>query len=159
MGPEPWKPVFLKALREELSVTNAVALAGIAWSTAYLHRKKDPEFGAAWDECWTQNVDDLEASAFKRAKDGWLEPVYQNGQLVGEKRCYDNRLTWNFLQKWRPERYADEAKGNETIEALALLVAQQVQGARFATGGVGAAPDFKNGSNGTANGYGANGHG
>lgn len=147
MGPEPWKPLFLQALRDEMSVTHAVAKAGIGRTTAYRHREQDKDFAEAWDECWTCNVDELEASAFKRAKDGWDEPVWHNGKQCGVVRRYDNRLTWNFLQKWRAERYADAPT---EVSDLTVAWAQAMAMANRLT-----TPPASVGTNGSANG---NGH-
>ena len=118
--PEEWQPKFLKALREEMSVVNAAAVANISRKTAYKYRKSDEAFRMAWDDVIESNVDDLEASAFKRATEGWLEPVYYRGKVVGAQRKYDTALTIFLLKCWRRERYGHGVDGHG-IDPMALM--------------------------------------
>ena len=129
IGPEPWKRPFLDALRAEGSVTHAARAAGISRSSVYSHRQTDAAFAAEWEEIWQTGIDDLEASAFSRAKDGWLEPVYYKGSVCGNVRKFDNRLTWNFLQKLRAERYGDKALP-ESAEVIASTIRGILHAAR-----------------------------
>lgn len=87
--------------------------------TAYRWRDEDPEFKAAWDEAVEQNIDDLEACAYRRAIEGWLEPVYFQGKAVGAVRKFSNALTIFMLKKLRPKIYADTlGERMENFEAI-----------------------------------------
>jgi hypothetical protein len=79
-----WKPIFLAFLRDVPVVSSAVFAAGLdARSTAYRARETDPEFAAAWDDAMETGVDMAEREAFRRAVEGYEDPVVDKGQL-----CY-----------------------------------------------------------------------
>jgi hypothetical protein len=101
---------FLKALAESGIVGVAIKAAGICRDTAYLWRKDDSDFAQAWDEALEQATEKLEAEAYRRAHDGVLKPVFQNGQEVGQIREYSNTLLIFLLKAQRPEKYRDNAK-------------------------------------------------
>lgn len=56
-------------------------------------------FEAARDEA----ADRLEMEARRRAEEGWQEPVYQGGILVGTKRKYSDRLLLALLEAHHPQ--------------------------------------------------------
>jgi hypothetical protein len=60
---------FLTTLSEGMSVKAACQKAGYSRTTAYLHREQDPEFRRAWDEAIEEGTDELEDTAYQRAKD------------------------------------------------------------------------------------------
>ncbi len=130
MGPEPWKPVFLEALRDTMSVWHAAKVAGVGRSTVNEHRQSDPGFSEAWENTWRCVVEQLEASAMKRAVQGWIEPVYHQGKQVGFVQRFDNRLTWNMLQKWKRERYGDEVPSGASEEQIAATIRAFIAAAR-----------------------------
>jgi hypothetical protein len=121
VGPEPWKPLFLAALAERLSAEQACLVAGVGRTTAYMHRRSDPEFGERWKALWETCVDDLEQSLFSRAKDGWEEPVFYQGKECGRIRKFDHRLGEFFIQKWRPDRYGDRASPLDPNDVAARI--------------------------------------
>lgn len=51
--------------------------------------------------------DRLEDAAYERGVEGWEEPVYQQGQLVGSKRVYSDSLLQMLLKGSRPQKYRD----------------------------------------------------
>ncbi len=103
--PHRWPRKFLDALRETRSVSKAATLAGVARRTVYDLRDRDGEFLVAWEDALEASIEDLEASAFQKAKDGWLEPVYYKGSRVGVRNRYAPGLAMWFLAKLRPELY------------------------------------------------------
>jgi hypothetical protein len=104
---DAYKQLLLKALAKGKSPAWAAAEAGIERSTAWLWRKNDPEFAAAWDEAVTEGVDRLEDEAHRRAVEGYnSRPIYHKGRKVGEIREYSDSLLGLLLKSRRPEVYA-----------------------------------------------------
>lgn len=118
-----WKPEFLKALREEKAVSHACEKAGISRQTAYRHKREDAAFSEAWDEVYGHNVDCLEQAAFKRAVEGWLEPVFNEGEVCGHKPRFDNALLMFMLKCHRPEVYSGKDVPGGTFEDFAKAFA------------------------------------
>jgi hypothetical protein len=104
---DAYKQLLLKGLAKGKSPAWAAEEAGIGRSTAWLWRKNDPEFAAAWDEAVTEGVDRLEDEAHRRAVEGHNpRPVYHKGRKVGEIREYSDSLLGLLLKSRRPEVYA-----------------------------------------------------
>ena len=64
-----WKPRFLDVFRESGNVTESAKAAGVTKQAAYKARNTNKTFRTAWDSAREEIADDLEAEAFKRAKD------------------------------------------------------------------------------------------
>ena len=124
-----WHTKFLEHLRKCGNASQASKAAGVGRSTAYEHRKTNPEFAAAWEETEQVAIDELETTLFQRARDGWLEPVYWRGEKVGEIRRFDNRLGEFFLTRLRREKYSDKALA-QSVESLAQSVRDFIMAAR-----------------------------
>lgn len=106
--PEPgWKGRFLEAYEKFGTAFKACKVAGISRETAFKHKREDPEFRARWDELEEVATDRLEDSCYERAVDGWDEPVYQGGEMVGVIRRFDNNLAWRLLSR-RSKKYHQE---------------------------------------------------
>lgn len=84
-----WHDSFLRALALNADVSGAAKAAGIGRGTAYDRRRKDPTFAARWDDAIEQALDRFEAELVRRGVEGWLEPVYYKGAIVGDIRRYD----------------------------------------------------------------------
>lgn len=65
-----WMEPFVAALEEYGTVSHAARVAGINRQYAYVVRKENPDFAAAWDGALQVATDDLEQEAVRRAKDG-----------------------------------------------------------------------------------------
>jgi len=96
---------FLKALAEGGSVSSAAASVGISRITAYNLRSRNPEFARLWDEAIEVATDRLEDVARHVATTGWLEPVYQGGELVGYRRRFSIPVLLTLLRAHRPEKF------------------------------------------------------
>lgn len=83
--PFPWQEAFLAALRSMPVVQHACDSVGILRCTAYRARKADSAFAQAWDDAMEAGVDKAEQEAFRRAVDGWTEPVIAQGRLVRDE--------------------------------------------------------------------------
>jgi hypothetical protein len=94
---------FLIYLRKGYVPKRAAEEVGISRGTAFLWRKKDPEFAAAWEEAVDEGTDLLEEAILKRARDGYDRPIFQGGVFVGQERVYSDSLAAMMLQGRRPQ--------------------------------------------------------
>lgn len=106
---------FIEALAETGTVHLAAKRAGLSARSAYQLRLRSPAFAQAWNAAQQLAVGRLSALAFDRAIHGRLEQVYQNGELVGERRVPSERLLMWLLARLDPRRFAMpwERRGDE----------------------------------------------
>lgn len=106
-----WTPekqvAFIDALGECGCVTEACERVGLSPSTAYrLRRRVDAySFRAAWDAALDYAIRRLSDAAFSRALHGVARPVWFQGEQIGERRYYDERLTMFLLRYRDPDTY------------------------------------------------------
>lgn len=86
--------------------------AGIGRNTVYDQRQRDPSFRRRMDEALESALDDLEASAFQKAKDGWVEPVFYKGEIVGAVKRFAPQLMQFFLERRRRDVYGARAESS-----------------------------------------------
>jgi hypothetical protein len=98
--------MFLVNLAETGSVHLASAAARLSARSAYRLRARSPAFAAAWDTADQLAVGRLSAIAFDRAINGRTEQVWQEGELVAEKRLPSDRLLMWLLARLDPRRFA-----------------------------------------------------
>lgn len=108
--------LFLSALAKAFSVTAAAALAGCHRQRFYELRDQDDDFRAAWEDAYEQGADVVRDEIRRRAVEGWEEPVFQQGKLVGHVRKYSDRLL-ELEAKRRDPAYRDSVKveGGEPV--------------------------------------------
>ena len=128
-----WSPArqsdFLLALSESACVEEACRAVGKSPASAYaLRRRIDAaSFRAAWDAALDYAVGRLADAAMSRALHGVARPVFYKGELVGERRYYDERLTMFMLRLRDPVRYGKwRERGEFSIGEDAL--AQRAEG-------------------------------
>lgn len=78
-----WAPDFLAALAIAANVSEACRAAKIGRTAFYERRKLDPAFAAQVREAMATAIDGLEREIWRRAVEGWDEPVIHQGQLCG----------------------------------------------------------------------------
>jgi len=112
---------FLKAFARSGNITYAAKLAGISRRTVYVWQEHQPGFAEAFAEAGHKATEALEREAWRRAKDGVAEPVYQHGKLVGTIQRYSDNLLMFLLKARAPERYRDRVDVSVTpvIKAVA----------------------------------------
>ncbi len=126
-----WTPekqvAFIDALAETGCVTEACERVGQSPSTAYrLRRRVDAySFRAAWDAALDYAIRRLSDAAFSRALNGVARPVFFQGEQVGERRYYDERLTMFLLRYRDPDTYGAwrdrrEPRRRPDAQAIAL---------------------------------------
>jgi hypothetical protein len=99
----------------------AAKTARVNRNTVYQWEEHDPEFAVAFRQAGIQATEVLEKEAWRRAKDGIAEPVYQHGKQVGTIQRYSDQLLMFLLRARAPERYRDRVDVSVTpvIKAVA----------------------------------------
>lgn len=106
-----WTPdrqhAFIAALAESGCVTEACAAIGISTCSAYrLRARPDASiFRQAWDVALDYAIRRLGDAALSRALHGVARPVFYQGEQIGERRHFDERLTMFLLRYRDPVRY------------------------------------------------------
>jgi hypothetical protein len=98
--------LFLAQLAETGSVHLASAEARLSARSAYALRARSPAFAAAWDTAEQLAVGRLSALAFDRAIHGRTEQIWQEGELIAEKRLPSDRMLMWLLARLDPRRFA-----------------------------------------------------
>lgn len=96
---------FLKSLSRTGNITEACGVIGITRRTAYDWKEKDERFATLWEEAREIAADLLEHAAHNRAVEGWLEPVFHNGEICGYKRRFSDPLMQTLLRATRPKKF------------------------------------------------------
>lgn len=130
-----WTPerqvAFIEALAETACVVQAAAAVGLSATAAYALRRR-PEaqaFRLAWDAALDFGVRRLADAALSRAVHGVARPIFFQGEQVGERRYFDERLTQFLLRLRDPVRFGKWREGREAdqhVDGPALLLSQLV---------------------------------
>ena len=86
------------------NLVRAARQAGITRQAHYLWLKR-PNYAEAFRKTQTQAGEYIESIAVDRATDGWLDPVFYQGQKCGQVRRYDSGLLQFLLRGMLPEKY------------------------------------------------------
>lgn len=101
-----WTPArqraFLIALGVGGCVTDACRAVGISTTSAYRAKARMPAFAAAWDKSLARMSPVLEFAAYQRGVEGWDEPVFQGGKLVGHRKRYSDNLLRLLIHRADP---------------------------------------------------------
>lgn len=127
---------FIKALAECGCVAEACRRVGLSTEAVYeLARRPDAQsFRLAWELAMDNAVRRIGDNAFSRALNGTIIPHYYKGELIGEHRRYDERLTMFILRYRDPLRYGkhlDRAGYCGNIEKSAVLLGDALEHVRF----------------------------
>lgn len=96
---------FLDVLSRTGNVTEAAAAINVSRITVYGWRERDKRFAKLWDEAREIACELLEQAAHNRAVEGWLEPVFHQGQIAGYKRKFSDTLLQTLLRANNPSKY------------------------------------------------------
>jgi hypothetical protein len=98
---------YIQVLADTGCVTEAAKAVGMSVASAYaLRRRTDAHsFREAWDVALDYGIGRLADAALGRAIHGVPQPIFHNGEQVGERRKYDEKLTMFLLRYRRPDRY------------------------------------------------------
>lgn len=99
--------LFLRALADSGCVTHAAAHVGRSATSAYaLRRRRGAEsFRQAWDIALDFAVQRLSDATLSRAIHGVPQPIFYQGQQIGERRVFNDRLAMFLLRQRQPERF------------------------------------------------------
>jgi hypothetical protein len=105
------RELFLSGLKDfHGNVSKALEAANLSRSAAYDWKKEDQDFSTAWDDIVEAGTEELEQEAWRRAHEGWLEPVFYQGEEVGHVRKFSDVLMMFTLKGRKPEKYRDNSK-------------------------------------------------
>ena len=105
-----FKAAFIGMLGHLPNITAVCRLMGIDASNIHRARKKDEEFDTQVKVAVEEGYDMIEEEARRRAVDGVLEPVFHQGEQVGEIRKYSDALLKMLLKGYKPKRFNPGAK-------------------------------------------------
>ncbi len=88
---------FLKALATSSHVANSAKAAGVAVSTVYSWRERDPEFLHAWMRALAAGYELLEMDLLDRARNGVEKPVFHEGKQVATVKQYNDGIGVKLL--------------------------------------------------------------
>ena len=100
--------VFIRVLAETGRVALAAKAAGNVLGSFYYLRNQPQgkSFAMAWGRALDFGVGRVLDILVDHAVNGTPEYIYQNGELVGEKRGFDHRLMMWLVAHHKPEKYA-----------------------------------------------------
>ena len=99
---------FVAALGEGGCVADAARAVGMSTESAYKLRARPDatDFRMAWQAALDYAVQRLEDAVLSRAINGVAVPQFYKGEIIGERRRYDERLALFLLRYRRPLTYA-----------------------------------------------------
>lgn len=127
---------FIRYLAECGCVIEACRRVGLSSEAVYeLARRPDAQsFRLAWEIAMENAVRRVGDNAFSRALNGIAIPHYYKGELVGEHRRWDERLTM-FILRYRDElrfgKHLDRAEYSGHVEEKALLLGEALEQVRI----------------------------
>lgn len=120
---------FIQSLAEGACVADACDRVGMTTQSAYrLRARADAEsFRLAWDAALDQALQRLADVAMNRAIHGVSRPVFFQGEQIGERRHYDERLTMFLLRyrdgnrygKWKDKSISEHNHPDSVARSLA----------------------------------------
>ena len=98
---------FIEALAASGCVEHAAQAVGLSSASAYALRARPDavSFRAAWDYALDMAVQRLSYATLSRAIHGVRRPVFFQGEQIGERVYYDERLAMFILARRMPERF------------------------------------------------------
>jgi hypothetical protein len=100
---------FLSVLRQTGNVGVAAETINVYRTTPYQWKRKDPAFAKQWDEALDAAADIVEAEVRRRAVEGFEEPVFYKGEVVGYVTRYSDRMLELLMKALKPEKFREKA--------------------------------------------------
>ncbi len=98
---------FLAAFAEAGTITAAAKAARIRRRQHHTWLERDPEYVERFCEAQELANERLEHEARRRAVEGWKEPVFYEGEKVGDKPKYSDNLLMFLMKGALPEKYKE----------------------------------------------------
>lgn len=111
---------FLTHFAEIGLVATAAEAAGIERRRHY-DWMSSADYVRRFEEAGQAAADACEAAMIQRGVEGWEEPVFQGGVLVGVTRRYSDQLLLAALKARRPEKFRDRAPHAVTAPVVIYL--------------------------------------
>lgn len=108
---------FLAAFAECGILKQAAHVAGVDRATVYAWRDHDSAFRARFELAEADANDVIRGEIRRRGVDGWDEPVYQGGELVGTIRRYSDGALFRLAASRMPE-YRDKLDVTSDSKAI-----------------------------------------
>ncbi len=105
--PSQRKRAFLAAFVEHGTVMHAAAAIGIDRRSHQRWMHEDAAYAESFEQAKADVLDVYEREIHRRGVEGWEEPVYQGGKLVGQVRRYSDVLLIFRTKALAPERYRE----------------------------------------------------
>jgi hypothetical protein len=99
---------FAREYAKHANISKACRVAGVGRATVYEWLRDDKAFAALHAAAREEAIDGLELEARRRAVEGTLKPVFQNGRKVGAVREYSDTLLIVLLKAARPTVYREQ---------------------------------------------------
>lgn len=98
---------FVQVLAETANVSAACRAVGMSRRSAYAlyNRREAQSFRQAWDIAIEQGTRCLADAALERALNGVVQPIFYQGEQIGEKRVFNEAMTKFLLRCHAPDRY------------------------------------------------------
>lgn len=113
------KEDFLTALASCGNVTEACRIADVSRNAMYMWKNEEPDFAEQWKVYLAAGAELLEDEAIRRAREGYDEPVFHQGAIVGKVRKYSDTLLIFLLKGQMKDKYGDKLQTTVTpIESL-----------------------------------------
>lgn len=106
---------------ELMGVTKAAQKAGYSKRTVYHYREIDDKFRERWDDTLEIKKENLEDEAERRAY-GYVQDIYFNGKVVGQKKVFSDLIIMFLLKKYDPSYRDNHEKTKEPAELLTPVV-------------------------------------
>lgn len=100
---------FLDELRKHGNASQAARAAEVIRRDMFAIKDLGPERLREWVEALEESTDSLVLEANRRGRDGVVEDVYYNGEVVGQKIRYSDTLLMFLIKGQRPQ-YATERR-------------------------------------------------
>lgn len=115
---------FLALLAESGNVRLCARRCGRSAQSAYVQRRRDPDFAQGWAAALLLARDHAEQVLADRAIEGVEEPIFYRGEQVGARRRYDTRLLLAHLARLdRLEADEEAQRAAGRFDELVALVA------------------------------------
>lgn len=118
----PKKVAFLEVYAITGNVSEAARRAGIDRTTFYDWVERDPKFKEAVEIAEQEATELLEREAFRRAVSGVKEPIFHQGQRVGQVRRYSDTLLIFLLKARAPEKYREKFDVESRVQKTLRIV-------------------------------------
>jgi hypothetical protein len=125
-GLPPWTARFLAALSITGAVSPALDHSGARKTAVYAWMKRSPRFAALVEEARERATDAARAENWTRGVEGWSEPVFYAGEVVGRIQKKSDACLQSYLKAHAPE-YRDRQELAHTVTAAPARTPEEEQ--------------------------------